>query len=837
MDIIAERHQTSPLSRRARAKVLSTVAPTSERENGHASGRDGAWMWVGHLGALALLVVAVLTVYHGWLQAGIISAGDWVPTPDAHMLDDWPVPQLWSAAQGSGGGSVLSLVVFPQRTLYGLLAHLGFTYSWVERVVWIFPAILGVSIGGYIFSYSLFRSRIAALISGLFLVCNSYIVLVDGGGQFTVGGAYAIIPFVLWSFRSALRTNQGFRYVLTALLLAIQGGYDLRFTYVTVAMLALYVPFIAADLSASTSLARMAGRLIKQAVIWVPIELSVNLPWLLPSRFVVGVQSAVAPPAGYNTLVELHGLSFMLITNALSLMHPFWPLNPFAHPAPLDPVMFAVPLLLFAVLLKARLSRDVLYLYALTVVGMFFVKGSNPPVGQVYEWLFLHLPGFSWFRDPSKFYQPLMLGAGTLLGYAVVTAGGWLKQCVPPFLSRRAVVAWPAAIAWSTAWASVAIYPALPGVFTLRSGTLQPWTIPAAYTRLNTMIESQPEPFSVLWYSGFPHTATYSERHPIIAASVLGSGYPTLRLPNGDQSSWLSLPTALDTLRALSVKYVVVPSDPFHSLYSATGLTQQAALAQARRYLKGFHETTIGDLHVFASPSYLPLIYIPSRVLARRTVFPSIDAPAVPYISVARAHTSPLFGATIDTMTTLAAMYHPNLHQYTYAATPATLPAIRVQPQDATRIDVHVHGATRPFMLLFLQTYDPNWQAYVVPTGVSPSWLTLWRSHPLPERNHVRGIGYANAWWVDARGSFTLVLLFRPQLYAAIGGTLCWLTIIGCALYVIISWRRRPRRRTKVPVPKAILAVRRPVPVSGRATDDVASLIGATQAWHIPNHK
>src|SRR5438046_10683924 len=127
------------------------------------------------------------------------------------------------------------------------MAKLGFSYSWVERLVWIFPTIVVTSLGGYVFSYSLCRRRAAAAITGLFLVCNSYIVLIDGGGQFTVGGALAVMPWIVWSFRTALHTNQRFRYVLTALLLAIQGTFDLRLTYITIATLALYVLFFPAD--------------------------------------------------------------------------------------------------------------------------------------------------------------------------------------------------------------------------------------------------------------------------------------------------------------------------------------------------------------------------------------------------------------------------------------------------------------------------------------------------------------------------------------------------------------------------------------------------------------
>ncbi len=788
-----------------------------------------------HGGALALLIGAVLALYHGWLQPGVITAGDWGNTPDANMRDDWPVPPVWNAYTGGGGPSVFGLVFFPQLTLYGLLSHLGVTYGWVERLIWMYPAVLIASSGGYVLAYSLFRSRVAGVIAGLFLVCNSYIVLIDGGGQFTVGCAYAMIPFILWSFRATLYTGQGFRYVLTALLLAIQGVFDLRLTYITVPMLALYAPFIMMDLAPRVPPWRALLRLVKQGVIWAPIELFVQLPWLLPSRFMVGSVSSLAQPAGYASVAAAHGLSFMTIVNALNLMHPFWPNYPLGHPGPYDPAMFAVPLLVFALLLsRTRLNRDVLYLYLLALCGMFFVKGSNPPAGQVYDWLFLHVTGFSWFRDPSKFYQPLMVAAGLLVGYAVSVGAEWLRRKVALALALRLSRPWTrraaaaASALWTGAWVVMTIYPALPEIASARAGTLRPIVAPADLQRLNAMIDRQPDYFGVMWYPGSPPLATYSNLHPFYPTPAVGAEWPVLRLPNTDPSSWLKLPTALDTIRALGVKYVVVPPDaPDHSLYAGNnvaGLSFQTALSQARRSLTGFRETTVGALHVFVNPSYLPLVYVPSRVAIQHVRFPSPDAPAVLLIGAAGLAGMPVLGATVDTIDTLAAHDHPDVRQVTYDQAPPTLPSIQVQPRDATRIDVRVSNATRPFMLLMLQNYNPNWQAYVMPTGTSPSLPSLWRARPIAERNHMRGIGYANAWWVDARGSFTLVLLFRPQLYVDIGAVLCWLTIIACVIYIAVaSWGRLHTTAERVGGP------RRDVDTAWAGTDDAMSLSSAAR--------
>ena len=49
------------------------------------------------------------------------------------------------------------------------------------------------------------------------------------------------------------------------------------------------------------------------------------------------------------------------------------------------------------------------YLALLALVGAFLAKGSLPPFGGVYLWLFRNIPGMSLFRDAAKFFLLLVL--------------------------------------------------------------------------------------------------------------------------------------------------------------------------------------------------------------------------------------------------------------------------------------------------------------------------------------------------------------------------------------------------------------------------------------------
>jgi hypothetical protein len=110
-----------------------------------------------------------------------------------------------------------------------------------------------------------------------------------------------------------------------------------------------------------------------------------------------------------------------------------------------------------------------------------------------------------------------------------------------------------------------------------------------------------------------------------------------------------------------------------------------------------------------------------------------------------------------------------------------------VRGAGAGRLDVEVRGATQPFLAVFLQAYDPNWQAYILPKNTAANWWTLRQTHAIPQRYHVLSDGYANAWWIAAKGSFTLALAYWPQGLLSFGWIVSWLTMLSCTCYAIVA--------------------------------------------------
>ena len=86
-------------------------------------------------------------------------------------------------------------------------------------------------------------------------------------------------------------------------------------------------------------------------------------------------------------------------------------------------------------------------------------------------------------------------------------------------------------------------------------------------------------------------------------------------------------------------------------------------------------------------------------------------------------------------------------------------PRIAFQVLGPSEYRVDVTGATSPFLLVFEETFDYNWQLF---PGTSHSGAPI-------AANHVRIDGYANGWILNTPGNHTLTIFYGLQNYAEVG--------------------------------------------------------------------
>ena len=719
---------------------------------------------------LAALFVVIAGVYRAWFGAGVVTAGDFPYFTPAHLLDGIPFPSLWDSTSSIGGYNILNAPMFPLAVLQGVLASFNIDWSLSERLLWIIPSVAVPSASTYVLSLSLFRQRLAACISSVAVVMNSYVYLLYEGGQIGVAVAYGCIPLVLWAFLRGQRRGTAGSFVLTGLLMAVQAMYDIRSTYLTLGVLAMYGCFCCLELIAHRTdttgviegdrfLLKTAG--VPQMIVALVVLGVSNLWWILPALFVRAPQL----PSGYADVAGVRPLSYMRLGNGMALFHPFWFANNLRI-NPIDPLFFVAPLLLFGLLSRRCVNRPVVFLTALALVATFFVKGDNDPVGGVYDWFFVHLPGFLYLRDPSKFYQPLALAYALLLGVMAAHCSRLVRRVGTAQRRWR-----PAVVA--IAFLAVAAFPAYPALTQQARGAFVVGHVPTDYARFNAFVDHQRDFFRVLWVPARPRFGTLSALHPALDAAVISACCIKTVSATNRSWSWLRSSFAAQTLRALSVRYVVVPvgasdADFIGQPTAIADITSPTALAAVRTVLSPQRERTIGRLHIFSSVGNYPPIFATHN--GRRASGAGMRC----------AYETFCVGAPSSTFRVQA------------------LPQAQASPPQVvfrgrgSSYDVHLQATGTPIYLVLQQTYDPNWLAFVERDQEPFHWWMIFLQHPLPSIDHGTANGYANVWIIHTPGTYHIVLEYWPQRLVVVGLFLASMALlIGGILASIHVFKKR----------------------------------------------
>ncbi len=110
-------------------------------------------------------------------------------------------------------------------------------------------------------------------------------------------------------------------------------------------------------------------------------------------------------------------------------------------------------------------------------------------------------------------------------------------------------------------------------------------------------------------------------------------------------------------------------------------------------------------------------------------------------------------------------------------------PSISFVEDTPTKVTVHVSNATTPYYLVFRETYDPHWAAfYSNGTEVNP-------------RDHIAVNGFANAWYMNKTGNYTITLYYTLQTDAWIAWGVSFAALfvtIGIGIY---GWKETRKRR------------------------------------------
>lgn len=554
---------------------------------------------------LIIVVISwLIWVYRSFFGVVPLSSGDWGVNFSDGIAQFSLMPQAWNTHFGNGlGGNDVFLLAL--NTYYYLLSGISGTLlrlPWfgIERLFWYWP-FWGIGIiGSYLLAKQVTAGSKYSVLAPVIYLTNTYVLMIVGGGQMGVAMGYAVAPFVLWGVINWFEHAATVRWVRAAI---VVGGlfsvvllFDLRVAYILLIPSVAYV-FIRVGFDyRKMSLWRMAS----SAVLACGVIVTLHFFWLYP--FVTqGTNPLTGLGDAFINPDMVRFLSFAPFEHTLSLLHPNWPENIFGKIRFLQPEFLVIPIIAYGALMfiarKKRYIHDssapnhqTLAFFAFVgLIGAFFAKGTNPPFGDVYLWLFNNVPGFVMLRDSTKFFVLTALSYCVLIPFFLDRLYNVSRHMgIRRVTSERLMV-----VLFMAVWL-VLHREALTGKLT---GVFAPERIPIPYTRLQQYLSSETSFSRVLWIPSRQRYGFFSDTMP-------GLSLDTLKIASYSAfADWMSSKESNEQLSRLAVSHIIVPSDPKGELFVSDRVYDDKKRQQYVRMLDADADImrldTFGDIAVY----------------------------------------------------------------------------------------------------------------------------------------------------------------------------------------------------------------------------------------------
>ena len=230
------------------------------------------------------------------------------------------------------------------------------------------------------------------------------------------------------------------------------------------------------------------------------------------------------------------------------------------------------------------------------------------------------------------------------------------------------------------------------------------------------------------------------------------------------------------------IKYIVYQGDALN--YTPCGFCFGTTFLKSNifNYLsvaKNIHlVASYGNSSIYESSNYVPLVYASNLDIIQSNTTSGIYA-AISNSSFAIQNYSLYDPASFDG-------YSPIGKMVAYEVRPFSKPNVSFDYSNPTYVVVHVSNATTPFYLVFRESYDPSWSAYFSNgTEISPS-------------DHLLVNGFANAWYIGAKGSYTIHIYYTLQTYADIAWVVSFAALFATIGIGAYGWKESKRVKARM---------------------------------------
>lgn len=359
-----------------------------------------------------IFLTAILAgIYWQWFLPGPKVANDFplVSGENLRSMLDFPMIWLDRAGEGLGFNAIFSLWSYPTSLIMGLLSNLNLSFEILERIFFIIPFIfLGAfSIGEFLKHFRI--SDQARFLCSIFYLANTYIILLIDGGQLLIVLAYAFFPLCFLAIEKAIDANF-YRKVFVSLTVVLLGFFDIRFIFVLLLLLILRFLY---GLFHQRQKVLWIKQWITMGLISSVMLLGFNAFWIIPYFLFPPNQESFA------RLTQMTDGVMANIGHSLLIISPHWYKNVFGNISPLRFEFILLPIFAFLAPLVRRRDYWVGFWLLIALFSIFLSKGSAEPFSKAYTFLFFNVPGFSLFRDSTKFFFLTTLSYTFLIGVSL----------------------------------------------------------------------------------------------------------------------------------------------------------------------------------------------------------------------------------------------------------------------------------------------------------------------------------------------------------------------------------------------------------------------------------
>jgi arabinofuranan 3-O-arabinosyltransferase len=772
-----------------------------------------------------------------WLRPGfIVARGDLFPFIEPSLnfpryVYVWSDPSGLGSVSQAGGYS-------PAQTIWMsisfLLSEIGLSIGFIQILLEVFY-FLGAGLSMYFLATTLYKKeKITPFIASLFYMFNFLMML----RTFNASASWVLVflPLTLAFYvRIIDNVKNGQKTLSNILAFSAISAVLMSFATVNPAFLVeVVIVFMTAFSYSIITQKGFRTRLVKALGVLFVTCFFFNTWWIIP--FSSEIFTYVIGSLQLGTTTNVVSLSF--VYSRSSFLNLFW-LNGIWNWMPeyfnftgyysnsvLSLLVFVPMIVAFAgFLFKSKYGKINLFFAGAILILMFLSKGLHPPFENVNLFLYNHVPGFFLFREPFiKFYIILVIPLALLIGSSCNTIVGHLKNS----RIRCKTIVYRLFLIFMICTFLISVFPMLNGQIIPSSTRVK---IPDYWYQVSNYLNNVKGDFRVLltpgddyyqmnysWgYYGTDALAPSLITKPIIYQ--VSGGYATnpevislvyQKIEENQTSGFLNLLALLNVQYILqrndivwnsSGRTIVSPDQIKSFLSNQSGITLQASFGNL-------------DLYKVSSDNFLPKIYSAADAVL---IIGSINE-----MSWALSSNDSTIGNNVfflsDQISKEQGQFIGNLSNTNFV-NEKTIPILTFQGVNPTKYEITVENATAPFFIVFSESYDPQWKAYVsnnvadlnrvvasypnvnvkeADDGITfaPQDISYLFSSSISEQYHFMVNGYANAWYINPQQfnnetNFTITLYYLPQSYDYLGLSVTGITLAICAGYLLYELKQR----------------------------------------------